>query len=161
MADDVYQPAWRLHFLRDGKFDFLRHEVSQHIIEDVFATLKQTSVDSTKHVVDIPDLWKEYLRETALLVELDTPLRVIILKTKNFLATDIVIPISRDEHYLLKNRHSGEYKAVTKFSSTDRFKLICRAELMIEINQGNCEVLLEQNPGNITKKSSGTAEAAR
>ena len=120
----------------------LQAEISAGILE----TLRATAFESTSYV-DAEHQWQRLARGSYLLLQYAHPRKITAYRTRKVLATEVLIPVSQDDHYLVRNAVSETYWAFTKMWSIERAKLICRPELLIEQNKSFCAFMARVGEG--------------
>jgi hypothetical protein len=133
-------PASTVTFVRENKVVTIPQEIRLDIIAEMLATLKATAYESTSYAGSEKQ-WN-MLAKSYLLLVYNRPTKVTVHGyKKEVVADEILIPISSDNHYLVRNTHTKEYWAFTKMIPEARAKLICRKEFLVESNRNFCKFL--------------------
>ncbi len=129
-------------FYRNGEQVELSAESQARIHAKILDTVRATGVDSTAYAGSV-EKWNELAQRSHLLVTYDES-RSVFAYQRQVSATGIVIPLSDDSHYLLRNSKSGEYWAFTKFLPDVRAELVCDPLVLVDENRKFCELWRER-----------------
>ena len=127
-------------FYRNGEPIVLASRDQAAIHAKILDTVRATSLGSTSYAGS-EDKWNELAQNSFLLLIYDQPNVVTAHWDRQIPAMEILIPLSNDSHYLLRNSNSGEYWAFTKFIPKVRADLICHHLLLVEENKGFCNFM--------------------
>ena len=134
--------GWQLEFVRDSQKQMLSTAQAETYKADILATLKATGTESSGNAGS-KKKWDAWTNGTYFLLSFGEPTEVIGLGTKTIKATDVLIPISHEGHYLVRHRRGRftQYWAFTKYMPEPRAQLLCRPELDLAEYEPYCEFL--------------------
>lgn len=132
---------FKVTFVRDNKPVALTENLQQISSTEILSTLEATGHDSSSYAAS-KEVWQKLASGSYLILSFSAPTEVVGFWKRTVLATEVLIPVSQDDHYLVRNAGSGEYWAFTKMIPERRVKLICRKEFLVEKNKSFCELML-------------------
>lgn len=135
--------APNVKFVREGQVQELRAELQQEAIEDILSTLKATGYDSSKYAGNKNE-WDKLASGSYFILSFPAP-KQISIGEDSVTVDEILLPVSQDNHYLVRNTRLGAYRAFTKMHPLQRAKLVCRKEFLIEKNRSFCNYMKERD----------------
>lgn len=76
-------------------------------------------------------------------MELDSPTSITVAARKDVVATELLIPLSHDDYYLIRNRHTRQSWAFSKFAPTTHARVVCHAAVLNQKNRAFCEYMMK------------------
>ena len=147
---DAQQPAAapdaQILFFREDRPVDISNTLQAEIIAASLETLRATALESTPYAGS-QEQWQRLATGSYLLLQYAQPRKITAYRTREILATEVLIPVSQDDHYLVRNTASGTYWAFTKMGPPERAKLICRPELLIWQNKSFCALMAGAGEG--------------
>ena len=125
-------------FVRGGLKADVPESISKEIETAILESVKATGFDSTSSTGSYEN-WKKLAIGSYLILRYPRAKKIVVNHDRQVLANEVLVPVSRDSHYLVRNLLSGEYWAFTKMMPDRRAKLVCRPEFLVKENEGFCE----------------------